>query len=108
MAQLTRDTLKYMGAVKDSALPKPDVIKQQADDLQQISNDLWSAIIKWRTDTEILKNAPLMDSYGTNVSDLFKTFVDTSNKFHDAEGELEDALRATAKQMPNKPDVQDQ
>lgn len=39
MAQLTKDTLKYMGAIKDTVLPSPKMLKEASTDMNSVIID---------------------------------------------------------------------
>ena len=95
MARLTRNTLKYMGAAqKDSVLPSPDTVLGYSQDLQQAANDLWSAMVKWRKDSEILQTAPLLAEYEPDLIDMLAQLKAKADDYQIIAGDVADLIRS--------------
>ena len=100
MARLTQATLKYMGAVKDSTTPPPDVIVGYANDLQQISNDLYSKLNNWKRDADLNRLLPLLQAnYDSKIGDIFAAMLNQSFAFDDKVSDFGNAMREIAKKV---------
>lgn len=95
-AQLTRDTLKYMGTVKDTVLPSVDIVNKAKSSTASLRNDISDAYEQWKSDTlPILQALAASPHYG-GVENVTRDMMKAYNAFFDTFEPMTDMLAQVA------------
>lgn len=103
MAKLTKTTLKYMGAVKDGALPNPKSIDKLRESLVEYYNTAYGDYVKWRSDSNFTKLVPMFSDFDPEFKGLADEMDKNRNAFFDTMDKVLDSLTDLSAQASSQP-----